>query len=116
MQETIRFTDQASRHVESPMLAFLYSADAWLGERTFQHRLNGHAVASLRSCSAGNVSACFSLFQLILPHRILLNQSKPAGFSTSRSAEPALWENKDAAVADPGGCRGYSPLISLITY
>jgi hypothetical protein len=37
-------------------------------------------------CSAGHVSDCFSLFQLILSHKTLLNQSKPAGFSTSRTS------------------------------
>jgi hypothetical protein len=29
--------------------------------------------------------SCFGLFQLILSHRTLLNQPKPAGFSTSRT-------------------------------
>jgi hypothetical protein len=40
----------------------------------------------VKPCSAGHVSACFGLFQLILSHRILLNQPKPAGFSTSRTS------------------------------
>jgi hypothetical protein len=39
-----------------------------------------------RPCSAGHVSACFSLFQLILSHKTLLNQSKPADFYTSRTS------------------------------
>jgi hypothetical protein len=49
-------------------------------------------------CSAGHVSACFSLFQLILSHRTLLNQLKPAGFSTCRTSPLSaqfvnlLWE------------------------
>jgi hypothetical protein len=37
-------------------------------------------------CSAGHVSACFSLFQFILSHITLLNQPKPAGFYTSRTS------------------------------
>jgi hypothetical protein len=40
----------------------------------------------IRSCSVGHVSTCFSLFQLILSHVILLNQSKSADFFTSRTS------------------------------
>jgi hypothetical protein len=42
--------------------------------------------ACIWPCSASHDSACFSLFQLILSHRTLLNQPKPADFSTSRTS------------------------------
>jgi hypothetical protein len=44
----------------------------------------------LRPCSAGQVSACFSLFQLILFYRTLLNQPKSADFFTSRTSPSSL--------------------------
>jgi hypothetical protein len=48
-----------------------------------------------RPCSARHVSACFSLFQLILSHIILLNQSKSAGFSTGRTSPAARRGSRD---------------------
>jgi hypothetical protein len=54
-----------------------------------------------RPCSASHVSACFSLLQLILSHRTLLNQPKPAGFSTSRtspSSRPSSYVDRWTAV------------------
>jgi hypothetical protein len=45
-----------------------------------------HLHCTFRPCSAGQVSAGFSLFQLIPSHRTLFNQPKPAGFYTSRTS------------------------------
>jgi hypothetical protein len=56
------------------------------GGYTIAHDITTENRFNQWPCFAGHVSACFSLFQLILSHITLLNQQKPAGFSTSRTS------------------------------